>query len=291
MDTAAVQESILDFGSKFFADGLVLFLIRAVLIFVIVRALREMIHRAIKRIPADDASTMQLSFLDSTLKYVLYTIGTFMVLSRITFLAGLGSAALGATSIISVVLGLAAQDAMGNFIAGFFLALTHPFKTGDVISLPDMNITGRVLKVNARHTVLLTADQEKIIVPNSTMNTAVIKDLDYDQPYYSCLIELSVAYESDTDLVRKAILEAIEASQGVLDLRTPEEKKEGAAITLVRFSDFLDSGIKVSFRIAVKDFGSSFAVSSNVRESILKKFNDYGIEIPYNKLQLVNPEE
>jgi small conductance mechanosensitive channel len=86
-------------------------------------------------------------------------------------LASLGTAWLAGVSVISVIMGLAAQNTLGNLIAGISLILYRPFKVGDrlQITAPTGLETGTVESLNLGYTVLKTDDNRRVVVPNSAM--------------------------------------------------------------------------------------------------------------------------
>jgi small-conductance mechanosensitive channel len=77
---------------------------------------------------------------------------------------------------VSIVLGLAAQNTLGNLIAGFSLVLYHPFHVGDVVLLntPKGLTTGTVEALSLGNTQLRDTEGAEIIVPNSVMASSVL---------------------------------------------------------------------------------------------------------------------
>jgi small-conductance mechanosensitive channel len=91
-------------------------------------------------------------------------------------LRALGTALLAGVSVVSVVLGLAAQSTLGNLVAGVSLVLYRPVRVGDSVQLnsPKGLITATVERVSLGYTVLRDADSSEIIVPNSVMAGSVV---------------------------------------------------------------------------------------------------------------------
>jgi small-conductance mechanosensitive channel len=91
-------------------------------------------------------------------------------------LRAMGSALLTGASVISVVLGLAAQNTLANLIAGMALLLYQPFRLGDrlVVSTPKGVVTGTITSLTLGYTLLETAAAEEVVVPNIVMATVVI---------------------------------------------------------------------------------------------------------------------
>ncbi len=91
-------------------------------------------------------------------------------------LRALGTALLAGVSVVSVVLGLAAQSTLGNLVAGVSLVLYRPVRVGDNVQLnsPKGLITATVERVSLGYTVLRDAESSEVIVPNSVMAGSVV---------------------------------------------------------------------------------------------------------------------
>ena len=118
-----------------------------------------------------------LQFVSSFAQAGTYLIGFMLYAHLVPELHALGTALLTGVSVVSVVLGLAAQNTLGNLIAGFSLVLYRPISVGDTIQIssPKGLISARVEVVSLGYTVLLDDDKHEIIVPNSVMvgNTVI----------------------------------------------------------------------------------------------------------------------
>lgn len=79
-------------------------------------------------------------------------------------------------SVISIVMGLAAQNTLGNLIAGLSLVLYRPISVGDNVQLntPKGLVTATVELISLGYTVLRDDDQDQILVPNSIMMSSVV---------------------------------------------------------------------------------------------------------------------
>lgn len=283
------EKTIWDFGSQIFSGGFLSFCIRSAIILITAYVIDKLVSRAIRRaIAANEERRMPLGFLGKVIRFVIYVIAIFSILGGIKPLEGLGTAILGATSVISVVLGLAAQETFGNFISGFFLAINQPFHVGDTITLPEKNISGTVQEITFRHTVLNTLENTRIIIPNSVMNSAVIEDRAFGQSSYTKYISFDIGYDSDIALAEKLIQEAVLSTPDVIDTRSEEEKEEGKEPFTVRIDEFDASGIRITFPLVTSDPASSKTAASEVRKKLLKSFAENQIEIPYDKVEILH---
>lgn len=275
-------------GAGIFVGGLVSFLFRAAFIILLAWLANKLIKKAVSQIKhKNNTNDMLTVYIRRILTTVVYTIAAFSILSAIEPLSGLGSTVLGATSVISVIIGLAAQETFGNFIAGFFLAISQPFSVGDVITLPEKNISGTVQEITFRHTVLQTIENTQMIIPNSMMNSAVLENKVFGQDFYTRFINVTVGYDTDLELAKKLITETVMSTKGVIDLRTPEEVQDHKEFIHIRVAEFQSSGILITFPVSTKNMGDNFLATSDIREGLLKVFKENHIEIPYQKVQII----
>jgi len=117
-----------------------------------------------------------LNFVVQFLQVVIFLIALILYAHLIPALRAMGTALLTGVSVASVVVGLAAQNTLGNLVAGFSLLLYRPFHVGDRVQLntPRGVSIGTVSELSLGYTVLTDPDNHEIIVPNSVMVTQVI---------------------------------------------------------------------------------------------------------------------
>jgi small-conductance mechanosensitive channel len=278
--------TIFEFGSEIFEDGLLFFVIRAVSIWVFAWFLNRIIQRMSKKVGKSENAKTSMQYIAKIIKALIYVMALIAILGKVRAFKGIGTAMLGATSVITVVVGLAAQETFGNFIAGFFLAMYQPFKVGDFVSLPEKNILGTVNEITFRHTVLKTIENAMIIIPNSVMNTAIIEDRMYGQTICSRFIRLQVAYGTNIRLMKKIIGATVVSKADYIDTRTAEEKKAGVLPVMIRVDDMLDSGLLVTFPVNAADLKTLNILASDIRIELLQKFAENNIEIPYKKIDI-----
>ena len=123
-------------------------------------------------------------FIVQLLRVLIYIIAVLLYAHLIPELRGIGTALLAGASIASIVLGLAAQNTLGNLIAGMTLLLYRPFQVGDrlQVTAPTGLETGVVAVITLGYTILRTGDNRSIVVPNSLMANQVIVNLTSTDP-------------------------------------------------------------------------------------------------------------
>ncbi|HTW94459.1 MAG TPA: mechanosensitive ion channel family protein, partial [Tepidisphaeraceae bacterium] len=117
-----------------------------------------------------------LRFVSQLMQLFCFVLAAIFYAHLVPFLHQVGTAMLASAGVASLVIGLAAQNTLGQIIAGISLLLYRPFGIGDVltVSAPTGRETGIVKEFTLGYTKLLTEDGRWIIVPNSVMMTTVI---------------------------------------------------------------------------------------------------------------------
>ena len=287
MGNIVKENSVFLFGNTIFENGAVGFIITFLITVIIAKIFSTILEKLVDHAMKKDArASMPFKYLLKTFRTVIYVIATFAILMNVKPLQSISTAILGATSVMTVVVGLAAQETFGNFIAGFFIVIYQPFHVGDMVNLPEKNISGTVIEITFRHTILNTVENTKIIVPNSTMNSAIVEDKAFGQKTYIRYLALSVAYHTDIDKLERVITDVVVNTDGVIDTRSAEAKEKNLPINIT-VNEFLDSGIQIRFPFTTKSLGKSVETASKIRKALLVAFRENGIEIPYTKIQIL----
>ena len=173
--------------------------------------------------------------------------------------------------IISVVIGLAAKDTLGNLFAGIFIMADSPYKEGDYINL-DTGERGSVRHIGTRSTRILTRDDIEITIPNSVIATSkIINESGGPHEKERIRITLDVAYGSDIEKVKDIMLNLALASNEVCDNPKPR----------VRFRNFGESGLNLQLLCWIERPELRGRVIDELSISIYKNFNKENIEIPF----------
>lgn len=155
----------------------------AIVLFAFASGAAWSINRAVKRLlnryDVRKIDTTGLIFLGKLAQTGMFVIALVVYAHLIPELHHLATALLTGASIISVVLGLAAQNTLGNLISGISLLMYRPFAVGDQLQIAALGQieTGRVEQIGLGHTTLRTADDRRIVVPNSLIASQVTANL------------------------------------------------------------------------------------------------------------------
>jgi small-conductance mechanosensitive channel len=135
------------------------------------RALHLAVQRLFIRDTHNHVDRTAVKFLAQLARFAVYIFAFISYAHLVPVLSGLGTAWLASAGILSVIIGLAAQNTLGNLVAGISLLLYRPFDVGDhlQITAPTGLETGFVESINLGYTHLKTDDNRRVVIPNSLM--------------------------------------------------------------------------------------------------------------------------
>ena len=187
------------------------------------------------------------------------------------FLAGLGGAAL--------IIGLGAQDVIGNFFAGLHILMDRPFSIGDYIKIEGSNTVYRIEKVGVRSTRAYDVfNHELVIIPNTVLAGDRIINMMKPDEMGKVKFNVGVAYGTDVDKVEKIIEEVVNSHPEII--KTPDKKP------LVRLTEFGDSSINFTVIAWIPNIMDQWRIAHELRVELYKKFRKENIEIPFPQLDV-----
>ena len=204
-------------------------------------------------------------------KYLVMLIGSLIALDTVG-ISLKSLAALGAVLMVGIGFGL--QNITQNFISGLIILLERPIKVGDLVDVKG--ISGKVIDIGARSTLVHTRDDVAIIVPNSQFISEQVTNESFTGSRARHHLPIGVAYGADVELVEKILKEVAEAHSKVLKDPTPN----------VLFVEFGSSSLDFDLMVWVEDLWKFEEILSDLRFAIVKKFNEHNIEIPFPQRDL-----
>lgn len=219
-------------------------------------------------------------------KYMIITITIYGILTLFIPAKTILDPLLASGGIVAVVVGLAAQETVGNLISGFMIVTFRPFHIGDLIRVNNGEYVGTVVEITIRHTIIETFENTRVIIPNSQMNTSVLENISDIGTAKADFLYVSVSYDTDLEQAIRVLQKTVAAHPDYVDPRSEEEKQQGADQVVVRVTDFKDSGIELRATIYSNDNGTCFTMLSDLRIAVKKRFDQEGIEMPYPKQDL-----
>lgn len=242
--------------------------IYAIVIFIVGWIASKWIQRITRKV------LLKQSIAESLAKF-LSSIAKYVVLAA-TLIIALGAVGIETTSLVAILasaglaVGLALQGSLANFAAGVMILFFRPFDLGDKIT--SAGHTGKVADIGLFATTLKTADNEKVIIPNSSITSDSITN-------HTTLgtlrgsIEVGVAYGVDIQQTIEVMAEACKRVPLVLE-------DPGPGIAFVSFG-------ASSLDFVVRPWattGDYLQMLHDVRIALYDALNNAGIDIPFNQI-------
>lgn len=185
---------------------------------------------------------------------------------------------LATSAVVSVIIGLALQDTLGNFFAGISLHIEQPYHIKDAIRVDKM--VGRVEAVTWRATTIRTNDNSIIIFPNSKVAREPLEVFPFGN-LNRRILRFPAPYHIPPQTVICLVREAVRDMPNVATEITP----------VVRINEFADSSITYEALYWVKDYMWTPDMDAKIRERIWYVFNRSDIEIPFPTRTLIMAEQ
>jgi small conductance mechanosensitive channel len=170
----------------------------------------------------------------------------------------------------SVAAGLALSGTLQNFAGGVLILLLKPFELNDYIVAQGQE--GTVTSIQLFYTVLITADNRTIIIPNGKLFNEVIVNVTREGKR-RLDFELKLGYIVDVDQVKDIIEKAIKITPGIL-------KKQPVQVGVIALE--ID-GIKFTVKVWVNP-NDYLTVKINLQEKIVKDLRDADVKLPSHHL-------
>lgn len=251
----------------------------------------RIINLMIKRTKAadDNEDVTNLVFFKRSVIVLIYLTGFSFAIYMVPQLRVIATSLLAGAGLLAVAVGFASQAALSNVIGGLFIVIFKPYKIGDRI-LVRTDLNGVVEDINLRHTVIRNFENKRIIIPNSVISNEVVINSNYEDSQICKFIDLGISYDSDIDLAKKIMKEEVLAHPLFVDVRTDEQKEAGDEIVPVRVILMGDSSVNLRAWSWANNPPDAFVMGCDLLESIKKRFDREGIEIPFPHRTLVYKE-
>lgn len=198
---------------------------------------------------------------------------TFTLVMSFVVIAAIQNLGVATTSFVALIgaaglaIGLAFQNSLSNFAAGFLLILFRPFKAGDYIEAAGTS--GTVEKIEVFTTTFKTLDNRTIIVPNSSISAGNI--VNYSARSTRRIeIVVGIGYDDDLRKAKKVLLDTISTDERVLEDPAP-------AVYVIELGD---SSVNLSGYGWVAT-GDHWTTKCDLTERIKLTFDEQGLSFPF----------
>jgi small conductance mechanosensitive channel len=235
------------------------------------RALRVTVKKALAHPDWVSFDQTGALFLTQLAQISIFVLAFTYYAHVIPALRSLGTALLASAGVASVVVGLAAQNTLGNIVAGVSLLMYRPFRVQDIVEVTAASglETGTIESLTLGYTILKTYDNRRIVVPNSVMATQVTVNLTSRDPRVMLMLPIGVGYGSDLDRARAIIVDEARSLGDVQEVVDCPVTELGA------------SAVTLTLRAWCTDATSARRARFALIERVKKQFDRHDIEIPF----------
>ncbi len=259
LSTSAIVGNYVIPAVLFLVTLVVVYLIgRSVLIPLLTRVLKEQGHDPAVRSLAENVAGILVWVLAIALAFTVAGFGG--VIAAFGVFAGA----------IVLAIGFAAQELLGNFVAGIFILKDRPFTIGDWIEWSGGE--GQVEDIDLRVTRVRTFDNERITVPNGDLaNDAVKNPVAYDKLRQKFVF--GIGYDDDIDHAKDVILDETRQHDEILADPAPD----------IRVTELADSyvGLQTRFWIGEPGRGNFTRIRSELVQAVKERLDAEAIDMPY----------
>ncbi len=209
------------------------------------------------------------AFIRSAMNILLWFITILLVAQSL----GVNATSLVALlSIAGLAVSLSVKDSLSNLAGGLTILSSQPFKVGDYVEIGDT--AGSVLEIGMVHTKLNTTDNCRLVLPNSTVASAQVRNYS-TEPQRRVDLTVGADYSASVEQVKATLMELMEAHEKVLPDPAP----------FARLSNYGDSAIEYTIRAwcLTEDY---WDVYYDLLEAIKSAFDAQGIGIPYPQMDV-----
>lgn len=243
-------------------------IIGAVIIFVVGRFLISFLRKMLARLLAKrhvDASIQ--SFVKSLVNILLTILLIIAVIGKLgvettSFAALLASA--------GVAVGMALSGNLQNFAGGLIVLLFRPFKVGDWIE--SQGVSGTVREIQIFHTILTTADNKVIYIPNGALSSGTVTNYSREDTRRVDWV-IGVEYGENYDKVESTVRRILATDSRILNAPAP----------FVALHALDASCVNIVIRVWVKS-SDYWGVYFGMNKTIYTVFNEEGIGFPFPQL-------
>lgn len=245
---------------------LIFALIILIIGYLVTKIITKIIDRTMKKSKIDSGAK---NFLISVIRIALYTVVLIMALSVLKVPISSIITILGAAGL---AVSLALQTCLSNLAGGFIILFSKPFVTGDIIEID--NTVGTVRSISILYTKLDTFDGKTAFIPNGKISDA--KLINYtESPLRRIDLKFSISFNEDFNKAQSVICDVINNEPLIQSIPGP----------IVRMGTHSESSIEIDTLVWVKN-SDYITTRYNLLENIKSAFDENGIEIPYNQIDV-----
>lgn len=240
----------------------------AAVVFVVGRFLISMLNKFVGRLMDKRKIDISIKTFVKSLVNILLT-----VLLIISVVGALGVETTSFAALLAsagVAVGMALSGNLQNFAGGLVVLLFKPYKVGDWIE--SQGVSGTVKEIQIFHTILATADNKVIYVPNGAMSSGVVTNYSHQTTRRVEWI-VGIDYGEDFEKVQRILSNILAADKRILNDPAP----------FIGLHALDASSVNVVTRVWVNS-ADYWGVYFDINQAIYETFNEKGINFPFPQL-------
>ncbi len=198
---------------------------------------------------------------------ILYIIGMLLIANY--FLNIKITVILASSAVLTVVVGLALQDLLGDLFSGIALSFEELLKIGDWVKIGEYQ--GQIEQLRWRAIILRTIDNALVLIPNQLASEEKVVNYGDMRRNIALRLEIGVSYRNSPDFVIAALHRVLDSVDQVL--RSPKP--------VVMVKSFEDFSINYDIRFWLSDYSQKDIIKSDIRRKAWYEFKRHGIQIPF----------
>lgn len=244
--------------------------IAAVIIVIVGIVVSKLVGKlVVKGMSAKGVDPSVHSFIKTIVMFIVNLIFILSALSTLNIDVNSFVTALGAAGVTA---GLGLQASISQFASGIQILFNHPFKSGDFIDIGS--VSGQVQEIKMMYTALITPDNKRVIIPNSTITSSNIINYNAENKRRLDLI-YSISY--DTDIAK--------AKQVLADILKEDDRILADPEPIIAVKEHAASSVNIACLVwcSADDYWDIFYF---MQERVKLAFDENGIKIPYGQLDV-----
>lgn len=236
----------------------------------------------------DNDSKTRLRFFKNAIDFFFFLAGIVALFNIIPALKSVSMGVFASAGLFFALIGLAAQRAVANIIAGFFILGFKSFRVGDFIYVGSYY--GTVEDINLRHTTIRDLENKRIIIPNFNIATDTIVNTTLHDERVCKFIDINISYETNIDRAISIVSEEAGRHKDSLDIRTPADIEAGKPKVVVRVVSLENAAVTLRAFVWCKNEITAIVMKQDLLKAIKENFdkNGIGLALPINLLMFGN---
>lgn len=209
------------------------------------------------------------SFIKTIVMFIVNLIFVLSALSTLNIDVNSFVTALGAAGVTA---GIGLQASISQFASGIQILFNHPFKSGDFVDIGS--VSGKVQEIKMMYTVLITPDNKRVIIPNSTITSSNIINYNAENKRRLDLV-YSISYNDDIARAKEVILDVVKKNDLILPDPAP----------VIAVKEHAASSINLACLVwcSGDNYWDAFY---SMQEMVKLAFDKNGISIPYGQVDV-----